>query len=199
MADKAHSLPPDPHSRLKDQPDGAILRLAAEGHQQAFTELVLRHGARVRNLLRRLCGQHSLADDLAQLTFLQIWKNIHQLKYAGAFVTWSNRIAVNVWLEDRRRVTAQTTSDRRIMSNLVDLQPGPERQLEGLDLERALGQLHPAERLCVVLSIGEGYTHEQVADIASMPLGTVKSHALRGSAKLKKILGGNVQGGDDYE
>jgi RNA polymerase sigma-70 factor (ECF subfamily) len=153
----------------------------------------------VRNLLRRLCGQHSLADDLAQLTFLQIWRNLGRLQSAGAFVTWSNRIAVNIWLEDQRKVRAKTTSDPGILTSLIDLQPGPEAQVEGLDLERALNHLQPAERLCVVLAFGAGYTHEQIAEMASMPLGTVKSHALRGSAKLKKILGGDAQIGDDHE
>lgn len=190
---------PGEYTRLSEQPDGVIIALAIDGHKQAFTELVLRHSARLRNLLRRLCGQHSLADDLAQLTFVQIWKNIGRLKSAAAFVTWSNRIAVNAWLEDQRRVSVDTTSPPDVMASLVDLQPTPERQLDGLDLERALGQLGTVERLCVVLCLGEGYTHEQVAELAEIPLGTAKSHVLRGSAKLKKILGGDDNGGKTHE
>jgi RNA polymerase sigma-70 factor (ECF subfamily) len=131
---------------------------------------------------------------LAQLTFLQIWKNIDQLKSADAFVTWSNRIAVNIWLEERRRVVPDTTSDPEIMTRLPDDKPTPERELDGLDLERALMLLNPAERLCVVLSFNEGYTHDQIAEIVNAPLGTVKSHVLRGSTKLKKILSGNEEG-----
>ncbi len=176
-----------------------IIGLAIDGHRQAFTELVLRHSARVRNLLRRLCGQHSLADDLAQLTFVQIWKNIGRLKSAGAFVTWSNRIAVNTWLEDQRRLRMDTTSNPDVMANLVDFQPTPDRQLDGLDLERALSLLGTSERLCVVLCLGEGYTHEQVAELAGIPLGTAKSQVLRGTAKLKKILRGDDSGGNTHE
>lgn len=190
---------PGEYTRISEQPDGVIIALAIDGHKQAFTELVLRHSARLRNLLRRLCGQHSLADDLAQLTFVQIWKNIGRLKSAAAFVTWSNRIAVNAWLEDQRRVSVDTTSHPDVMASLVDLQPTPERQLDGLDLERALGQLGTVERLCVVLCLGEGYTHDQVAELADIPLGTAKSHVLRGSAKLKKILGGDDNGGNTHE
>jgi RNA polymerase sigma factor (sigma-70 family) len=185
-------------ARLSEQPDGMIIGLAIDGHKQAFTELVLRHSARIRNLLRRLCGQHSLADDLAQLTFVQVWKNISRLKSAAAFVTWSNRIAVNVWLEEQRRVTPLTTSDPEVMTNLVDLQPAPDQHLAGLDLERALSQLAAAERLCVVMAFGEGYTHEQIAEIADIPLGTAKSHVLRGSAKLKELLGGTSIEGNEH-
>lgn len=188
----APSLPSEQHIHLKDQPDRVIIKLVIEGHKPAFTELVLRHSARVRNFLRQLCGQHSLADDLAQLTFLQIWRKIGQLKSTDAFVTWSNRIAVNIWLEEKRRVTPEITSDSEIMSSLPDLMPAPERQLDGLDLERALSQLSTAERLCVVLSYGEGYSHTQIAEIANLPLGTAKSHVLRGAAKIRKILGGDA-------
>lgn len=187
------------HIRLRDQPDRVVIGSAIGGDRQAFNELVLRHSARIRNLLRRLCGQHSLADDLAQVTFLQIWKNLDRLKSATAFTTWSNRIAVNVWLEERRRVAPHMTSDPGIMAGLVDPQPSPERHLDGRDLEWALGRLQPIERLCVVMAVGEGYTHEQIAEIASIPLGTAKSHVLRGSAKLKKILGGKDAGGDGHE
>jgi RNA polymerase sigma factor (sigma-70 family) len=190
---------PGEYTRISEQPDGIIIAMAIDGHKQAFTELVLRHSARLRNLLRRLCGQHSLADDLAQLTFVQIWKNIGRLKSAAAFVTWSNRIAVNAWLEDQRRVNVDTTSHPDVMASLVDSKPTPERQIDGLDLERALSQLGAVERLCVVLCLGEGYTHEQVAELADIPLGTAKSHVLRGSAKLKKILGGDDNGGKTHE
>jgi RNA polymerase sigma-70 factor (ECF subfamily) len=57
----------------------------------------------------------------------------------------------------------------------------------GLDLERALARLGPAERLCVVLAHGEGMTHAEIAEATQLPLGTVKSHVLRGTAKLKRI------------
>jgi RNA polymerase sigma factor (sigma-70 family) len=185
------SLLSEQYFKLKDLPDRVIIKLVIEGQKPAFTELVLRHSARLRNFLRQLSGQHSLADDLAQLTFLQIWQKISQLKSADAFVTWSNRIAVNIWLEERRRVTLDITSDEEVMERVADPKPTPERVVDGLDLERALRQLNHIERLCVILSFREGYTHDQIAELVKIPLGTAKSHVLRGSAKLKTILSGD--------
>ncbi len=65
----------------------------------------------------------------------------------------------------------------------------------GIDLERALARLGPAERLCVVLAHGEGMTHAEIAEATRLPLGTVKSHVLRGTLKLKRICA-KVSGDD---
>ena len=59
----------------------------------------------------------------------------------------------------------------------------------GIDLERALERLNPPQRLCVVLSYGEGLSHGEIADTTGWPLGTVKSHVARGGARLREWLG----------
>jgi RNA polymerase sigma-70 factor (ECF subfamily) len=57
-----------------------------------------------------------------------------------------------------------------------------------IDLERALDTLRPAERVCIVLCMREGMSHAEVARATSLPLGTVKSHVARGTAKLRALL-----------
>jgi RNA polymerase sigma-70 factor (ECF subfamily) len=59
----------------------------------------------------------------------------------------------------------------------------------GIYLERALDRLSAGERLCVLLSHAEGMSHAEVARAVDMPLGTVKSHIARGTAKLRALLG----------
>lgn len=57
-----------------------------------------------------------------------------------------------------------------------------------LDLERALAALRPPERVCIVLAMAEGMSHAEVARATGFPLGTVKSHIARGTAKLRALL-----------
>ena len=57
-----------------------------------------------------------------------------------------------------------------------------------IDLERALARLSDAERLCVTLNHGEGLSHSEIVDMTGLPLGTVKSHVLRGTEKLRRML-----------
>ncbi|HMN46312.1 MAG TPA: RNA polymerase sigma factor [Povalibacter sp.] len=160
------------------------------GDDGAFNELVQRRQKRVRDMLRRLCDNHSLADDLAQQTFVQAWRGIRALRDPGAFGGWLKRVAVNVWLAETRRVLAPIDDDEGAFLAVADPAPSPERRAGGIDLERALARLGPGERLCVVLAHGEGMTHAEIAEATGLPLGTVKSHVLRGSDKLKQLYAG---------
>jgi RNA polymerase sigma-70 factor (ECF subfamily) len=58
-----------------------------------------------------------------------------------------------------------------------------------LDMEQLLARLKPAERVCVVLAHVEGLSHAEIAAATAWPLGTIKSHVLRGSARLRQWLG----------
>jgi RNA polymerase sigma-70 factor (ECF subfamily) len=178
----------DPRARLEREPEESVVVRAMAGDDGAFSELVLRRQKCVRDLLRRLCGDHALADDLAQTAFVQAWRSLGGLRDPGAFGGWLKRVAVNVWLAEARRAALVFDDDDEALAELPDPAPDPERAAGRLDLERALAELKPAERLCVVLAHGEGMTHPEIAEAAELPLGTVKSHVLRGTEKLKRIL-----------
>jgi RNA polymerase sigma-70 factor (ECF subfamily) len=182
-----HTRPRDPRDRLDDAPEDEVVTLAMSGDEGAFNELVRRRQKRVRDMLRRLCGNHAQADDLAQKTFMQAWRGIGALREPGAFGGWLKRVAVNTWLAEARRVPAPIDDNEDAFLAAADPAPSPERSAAGIDLERALARLSPAERVCVVLAHGEGMTHAEIAEATRLPLGTVKSHVLRGSDKLKRM------------
>lgn len=182
-----HNPARDSRGRLEDAPEESVVARAMSGDDGAFSELVRRRQKHVRDLLRRLCGNHALADDLAQKTFVRAWRGIRALRDPGAFGGWLKRLAVNEWLGEARRAAAPIDDDEHAFLAAADPAPSPERVAGGVDLERALARLGSAERLCVVLAHGEGMTHAEIADATHLPLGTVKSHVLRGSEKLKRI------------
>jgi RNA polymerase sigma-70 factor (ECF subfamily) len=134
--------------------------------------------------MRRFCGNPTLADDLAQQAFLQAWQRLGSLRAPGAFGAWLRQLALNVWLAEARRSALPLTG--------LDLpeQPAPDVDL-GLqqDLDTALSMLRPDERTCVVLAYAEGLTHGEIATATGLPLGTVKSHVLRGATRLRAWLG----------
>lgn len=159
-----------------------MVTLAALGDDRAFAELVRRRQSTLRGMLRRLCGDATLADDLAQETFVQAWRTLAQLRNAGAFGGWLKQVAVRVWLQHARR-------GKLALETLEEAEDTAVPEFEGrLDLERALERLNPPQRLCVVLSYGEGLSHGEIADSTGWPLGTVKSHVARGGARLKQWL-----------
>ena len=170
-------------------PEALIVSLASRGDRDAFAELVRRRQSWLRNLLRRFCGDANLADDLSQQVFLKAWRKIRQLKDANRFGTWLRQIAVNEWLQARRRADPLEGADD------VDNTPPATFDSGGiaLDLDRALSILSYPVSLCIVLSYYERMTHEEIAALTGIKLGTVKSHIRRGSERLRDLLSAYVE------
>jgi RNA polymerase sigma-70 factor (ECF subfamily) len=167
---------------LSSTAEAVIVGLARLGDRGAFEELVRRRQSFIRSLLRRLCRNPALADDLAQETFLQAWKQIRALRSAGAFGGWLRQIAVNAWLQHAR-------GSEPFTELIDDPHAGTSPTInEQLDLDGALSALHPVARLCVVLSYHEGMSHGEIASVTQLPLGTVKSHITRGTSRLRELL-----------
>ena len=169
--------------------EASVVALAATGDDRAFAELVRRRQGMVRDLMRRLSGDRAFAEDLAQLAFVQAWRQLQRLQSPGAFGGWLRAIAVNVWLQEVRRAPARFETPE---ADLPEPEPdGPEPDdlaAARLDLSRALLRLKAPERVCVVLSYSEGLSHAQIAEATGWPLGTVKSNVTRGSERLRAWL-----------
>jgi RNA polymerase sigma-70 factor, ECF subfamily len=174
-----------PGNALGEAAEAAVVALAMCGDRQAFSELVWRRQAWLRNLLRRLCRDPALADDLAQQVLLQAWRSLPRLKSVAAFGAWLRRLAINAWLAERRAAPAMTGVEREDLPGPAVFVPAA---AERLDLDRALAQLPYAERLCVVLAYSEGLSHGEISAATALPLGTVKSHVRRGAQRLRGLL-----------
>jgi len=176
-----------------------IARAQVKDDRHAFAELVRRHQSTVRACLRKLTtGNHALADDLAQETFILAWHNLRSFRQEARFSTWLYRIATNRWLADARKRKEELLGDRA--DDLPDDETGgvvpgdamgsdPARAtILKLDLERAMRALSEGERAAIVQCYHNDLTHEEAAYVLDLPVGTVKTHVLRGKQKLKAAL-----------
>src|SRR5579862_439108 len=90
-----------------------IARVLVEDDRHAFAELVKRHQSSVRACLRKLtAGNHALADDLSQETFVLAWRNLKSFRQEARFSTWLYRIATNCWLAHVRKRQEELLGDR---------------------------------------------------------------------------------------
>ena len=167
-----------------DDIERAALR-AASGDDVAFSFLVRSFQGRIRAFLLRMTkGNHALADDLAQETFLEAFRKIAQFRAEGTFQSWLYRIAYSRFLmEARKRKTDGDELSEDVPS--PDMRPASDARL---DLERAMTKLSPPERAALTLCYAMEFSNTEAADILDMPVGTVKSHVLRGREKLKAVL-----------
>jgi len=164
--------------------EAAVVALALGGDSAAFSELVRRRQSWLRNLLRRLCRDPALADDLAQQALLQAWRSLRNLKSVTAFGGWLRQLAINVWLSHVRSVPRHESLET------VEVAESLQSDTTGaaLDLDRALARLSRDERVCIVLAYNEGMSHSEISSATQLPLGTVKSHIKRGAERLRATL-----------
>jgi RNA polymerase sigma-70 factor (ECF subfamily) len=167
-----------------DCPEGFIVNLARAGDRGAFADLVRRRQSGVRNLMLRCCGDRTLADDLAQQVFMQVWLKLASLKKAGAFGGWLKRLAVTTWLQYLRKKDALRGATEHADTHGAS----QDATSIAMDLDRCLARLSDSARLCVVLSYHEGMSHREISDLTKIPLGTVKSHINRGAEQLRDCL-----------
>ena len=164
-----------------------ITRVLVDDDQHAFGELVRRHQSAVRGLLRQLTRTDlALADDLAQETFLRVYKNIRSFRGEAKFSTWLYRIAYNCFRENARKRKELVGIDETKLQGEMD----PQTVDPGLrhDLMHALSLLPLHERSAVLLCCQNGLSHDEASRVLDIPLGTVKTNVLRGREKLKRTL-----------
>ena len=163
-----------------------VTRVRLHDDCRAFEQLVRRNQGMVRAQLRRLLhGDEAAADDLAQETFMLAWRKLDQFRGDARFSTWLYRIAYTCFLQVHRGPARHEAIDDEAMERLQ----APAQRIDlRLDLERAMQRLSAAERTVLLHCTQLGLSHEEAAYVLAMPLGTVKTHATRGKAKLKTWL-----------
>src|ERR1700757_357647 len=137
-----------------------IARAVVADDRHAFAELVKRHQSTVRACLRKLtAGNHALADDLSQETFVLAWRNLGSFRQEARFSTWLYRIATNCWLAHARKRKEELLGDRDASIADDDAnEPEAGDAASGdhagaatlkIDMERALATLSDAERAAI--------------------------------------------------
>jgi RNA polymerase sigma-70 factor (ECF subfamily) len=164
---------------------------AQQGDRAALDTLLRRHYDRVYALCRRMTGDDADAADAAQEALIAIVRGLGRFDGRAAFGTWAYRIAANACIDELRRRA------RRPDPGLPDIEhpvPGSppltdQSVSDRLDIDAALARLAPEFRLVVVLRDQLGMDYAEIAVVARIPPGTVRSRLSRARAALAGSLG----------
>ena len=157
--------------------DAELIEAHRRGDASAVEVLVARHLARVRSLLFQLVLDRDEADELTQEVFVSVLKNLDGFRGEAAFATWLHRIAVNTARQAVRR-----TRSRRIEHNGETPVSSGEASVPEADLirseqrdrvQRALAKLSLPLRSAVVLTVMQGLSAGEAAEIEGCPVGTM--------------------------
>jgi RNA polymerase sigma-70 factor (ECF subfamily) len=173
--------------------DADLAAAARSGSTEAFARLVERHQAAVRAFLRRVLGDASEADDLAQETFLAAWPRIGRARPEASLRAFFCAIAWRKALTARRGRARAARRDGEWLMTRPQVDPAPSN--DRVVVERAMAALSPDQRGVVALCLAADFSHAEAAQALGLPLGTVKSHVTRGRALLLQALGADDEQG----
>ena len=162
---------------------------ARAGNQEAFAELVRRHGAQAYRIAFALLRNRSDAEDVVQDAFLTAFRSFATLKDPSAFRSWLNRIVVNRSRDLLRRRRQEQESIPLLGQSMVnDSLPG--RQIERtVALGQAIDSLPELHRLVILLYYSQGYSTGEIAETIDRPPGTVRRILSEAYKMLHSALG----------
>ena len=188
--------------------DVMLVERAVAGDQGAFELLVIKYQRRIQRLIGRMVRDVDLVEDIAQETFIRAYRALHQFRGDAQFYTWLYRIAVNTakkfLLDMKRDLTVSENSfksdDESDETSWNKNEPTSDETPESVfaakeiavAVNAALDALPEELRQALTLRELEGLSYEEISDLMSCPIGTVRSRIFRAreaiSAKVKPML-----------
>lgn len=177
----------------------ALLQRIGLGEREALRTLYARCAAKLFGLALRILVRRDWAEDVLQESFVNIWRHAADYRpQLAAPMTWMATIVRNRALDCLRRQRAERVAesvplDDAHADTLADHAPGPaDLALAGQQaraLAECLKRLDPRQREVVSLAYLRDLSHSELAQVLSVPLGTVKSWMRRGLDRLRECLG----------
>lgn len=189
---------------MYERSDEQLMTAVLAGDQAALAALVARHHTLLLGYLYRLVGgDHPLAEDLVQETFLRILRQ-RMRSPDRPFKPWLYKIATNLARDHFKsasvRQRVRRGDEEESLLHLYDSAPGPEERALAAEqvgeVRAALAQLSEDYRIVILLRFYQGLSLQEIAEILEIPLGTVKSRLSVGVHRLRAVLAPIQEGVD---
>lgn len=183
-----------------------VRRLRARD-EEAFTILVRHHQHQVFNIVLRIVGDRSEAEEVAQEVFVTVFKHIDSFRGDAKLTTWMYRIATNharnrvkylARRAQRAHQALEDTNDGAINEGSTERLADPHEAALGKELEEiireGLASLNEMHRTIIVLRDIEHLSYAEISEVVELPEGTVKSRLFRARASLKEYVESRYNG-----
>jgi RNA polymerase sigma-70 factor (ECF subfamily) len=176
----------------QEDPDGELLARLGRRDAGALRLLITRKLPRIHRLARRLLGEESEADDVAQDAFLRVWRQAPDWQPGKArFDTWLHRVVLNLCYDRLRK--------RRMLSDAeppeqIDLAPTADQEIERsqaiLTVQAALSKLPPRQREAIILHTYQDLSNIETAQVLGISVEALESLLSRARRTLRSLLEG---------
>jgi RNA polymerase sigma-70 factor (ECF subfamily) len=170
------------------------IRECLAGSQGAWETLMNTFAKRIFNMAYQFCGSRQEAEDRTQDVFLKLHGALPKYDFGKNFTAWLLTLAKNHLIDEYRRTKWEKTQrddyDERVLAQTAN--DGPEQSLVDKETKalvwEGLNRLSADMRMVIILRDLQGQSYEEVAEILSLPLGTVKSRVNRARLQLAQVL-----------
>ncbi len=169
-----------------------LLQRCRRGDELAWEALVRRYQGRIFALAYHYLRDREEARDVAQETFVRIYRGLESFEASGSFTAWAVRVARNCALDRIRHLKARLAptplddeTEARVECGQAPDEPAQESERRDL-IERALDRMTAINREMILLKEIQGLKQQEIADLLSIPLGTVKARTNRARLELAR-------------
>jgi len=160
---------------------------------QAFAFLYDNYAGALYSIIRQIITDNSeLAGDVLQEVFINIWRKIESYDQSkGRLFTWMLNIARNAAIDTLRSKSYQNSQKNQELPDNVykgASNQTTQQNIDNIGLKKVLEKLKPEHRVLVELAYFKGFTHEEIAEMMSIPLGTVKTRIRNALLQLREYL-----------
>jgi RNA polymerase sigma-70 factor (ECF subfamily) len=175
--------------------DEDLISLIEAGDAEAFSTLYERHTRAVYSLAYRMMGERQAAEDLTQDAFIKVWRNAASYRVErGSVRTWVLSVVHNRGIDQLRSQASRRRTQERVEASAPRSQPSEAfdetwRNSQREQVREALQALPPEQLKILELAYFSGYTHLEISELLSLPLGTVKGRMRLGLKKMRDYFG----------
>lgn len=172
-----------------------IVAQAQRGDKEAFGVIFEQHHRFIYKFIYAMLGEHSLAEELTQETFLGAYKNLHSLRSDAALKTWLCSIAKNTVYKSfrsRRKEGKQSEEEVETLNLLDDKNPSPDEQFLSKELNFVIGEalkkLDEDKRLVFILKEIQQLSYNEIAEITGDTIAKLKTDLFRAKIKMRTMI-----------
>lgn len=171
--------------------ESELVSLLKARDSSAFSYLYDHYSGALYNIILQIVGNAEVANDVMQEVFINVWRKVESYDPTkGRLYTWLLNIARNASIDTLRSRSFQNSRRNQSMPENVDdlLANSVQPNIDLLGLRKLLEKLKTEQRVLIELAYFKGYTHEEIAEIEEIPLGTVKTRIRTALQQLRAFI-----------
>jgi RNA polymerase sigma-70 factor, ECF subfamily len=195
-------------SSQAEQDDAQLVQASQRGDQDAFAFLMQRYQRRVFNMVLRMLQDYEEANEITQEAFLAAWRGLPSFRGEALFPAWLYRIAYHCCLRQLERRQRERTLQVVMQAEYILERMNEEKLAEEIIelrnwqavVREQLEKLPTRYRLVLILRHLQEMTYEEMAEVLTLPVGTIKTHLFRARNLLKeRLLAQHICGSESRE